>query len=146
MNDLLTLPNFSGQAFQQGQWFWKDKSCTEKCTCTASGLMCYEEPCATSEVCEPIHNHFTCQPMRMGSCTISGDPHYKTFDGVWHHFQGTCTYVLSQLCGADLPNYRVEGSNEHRGSTRVSWTRLVKVIVYNETIELVKGHRGKAKV
>uniref|UniRef100_A0A671TVG0 VWFD domain-containing protein n=1 Tax=Sparus aurata TaxID=8175 RepID=A0A671TVG0_SPAAU len=80
-----------------------------------------------------------------GTCTISGDPHYYTFDGTVFHFQGTCTYVLSEKCGLGLPYYRVEGENEHRGSTHVSWTRLVKVYVYNETIELVKGHRAKAK-
>uniref|UniRef100_A0A673C3R4 VWFD domain-containing protein n=1 Tax=Sphaeramia orbicularis TaxID=375764 RepID=A0A673C3R4_9TELE len=72
-------------------------------------------------------------------CTISGDPHYYTFDGAVFHFQGTCTYILSEQCGDGQPYYRVEGSNEHRGSTHVSWTRLVKVFVYNETIELVKG-------
>lgn len=84
--------------------------------------------------------------MQRGTCTISGDPHYYTFDGTVFHFQGTCTYVLSEQCGLGLPYYRVEGKNEHRGSTHVSWTRLVKVYVYNETIELVKGRRGVAKV
>uniref|UniRef100_A0A3B5PVZ8 VWFD domain-containing protein n=1 Tax=Xiphophorus maculatus TaxID=8083 RepID=A0A3B5PVZ8_XIPMA len=62
------------------------------------------------------------------------------------HFQGTCTYVLSEQCQNGLPYYRVEGKNEHRGSTHVSWTRLVKVFVHGESIELVKGRYGEAKV
>lgn len=127
--------------------FWNDSLCTEKCTCTTSGLSCQNEPCAFSQVCGPDQGlPFTCQSVPKGTCTISGDPHYHTFDGALHHFQGTCTYVLSQYCGSGLPYYRIEGSNEHRGSTRVSWTRLVKVFVYNETIELVKGHPNEAKV
>lgn len=51
-----------------------------------------------------------------------------------------------QVCSNDLPYYRVEGKNEHRGSTQVSWTRLVKVFVYGEELELVKDHPYEAKV
>ncbi|KAK2820376.1 hypothetical protein Q5P01_023335 [Channa striata] len=61
-------------------------------------------------------------------------------------FKGTCTYVLSEQCRRGLPYYRVEGSNEHLGSTYVSWIRLINIYVYNETVELVKGHHGEAKV
>eukprot|EP00064_Thunnus_orientalis_P003877 superscaffoldBa00000335_g3888 len=116
------------------------------CTCTSAGLQCHNQPCSFSQICRPSNIQFSCQTVQRGTCTISGDPHYYTFDNTVFHFQGTCTYVLSEQCGRGLPYYRVEGKNEHRGSTRVSWTRLVKVFVYNETIELVKGRRGEAKV
>ncbi|KAK7919616.1 hypothetical protein WMY93_010900 [Mugilogobius chulae] len=140
--------SISGMSIQPGVSFWTDSTCTQKCTCTNSGLSCHNESCASSQVCESINDfHFTCQSIQKGTCIISGDPHYIMFDGELHHFQGPCTYVLSEQCGATegLPNYRVEGSNEHRGSA-ATWTRLVKVFVYTETIELVKGHRGEAKV
>ena len=137
---------FKGQNLQLGDSFWSDSTCAQKCTCTSVGLQCQNQPCSFSQICQPSAFQFSCQTVQRGTCTISGDPHYYTFDGTVFHFQGTCTYVLSEQCGLGLPYYRVEGKNEHRGSTHVSWTRLVKVYVYNETIELVKGRRGVAKV
>uniref|UniRef100_A0A665WKG4 Si:ch211-39f2.3 n=1 Tax=Echeneis naucrates TaxID=173247 RepID=A0A665WKG4_ECHNA len=135
-----------GDPVQLGDSFWRDSTCAEKCTCTSQGLQCVRQPCSFAQVCRPSSFHHSCQNVPRHSCTISGDPHYRTFDGTLFHFQGTCTYILSEQCRRNLPYYRVEGKNEHRGSTRVSWTRLVKVYVHNETIELVKGRRGEAKV
>ncbi|XP_061586274.1 alpha-tectorin-like [Cololabis saira] len=137
---------FIGQPVQLGDSFWSDRTCTQKCTCTSAGLQCSYQPCSFSQICTETSFHYSCQTVQRRTCTISGDPHYYTFDNSVFHFQGTCTYVLSEQCHNSLPYYRVEGKNEHRGSTRVSWTRLVKVYVYNETIELVKGHSGRAKV
>ncbi|XP_069011698.1 alpha-tectorin-like [Embiotoca jacksoni] len=137
---------FNGEPVQLGDSFWSDNTCAQRCSCTTSGLECYNQPCSFSQVCRPTSFQFSCQTVQRQSCTISGDPHYYTFDGSVFHFQGTCTYVLSEQCNHMLPYYRVEGKNEHRGNTRVAWTRLVKVYVYNETIELVKGRRGEAKV
>ncbi|XP_075948901.1 alpha-tectorin-like [Anarhichas minor] len=137
---------YNGEFVQLGDSFWSDSTCAQKCTCTSAGLQCHNQRCSFSQICQPTAFQFTCQTVRRGTCTISGDPHYYTFDNKVFHFQGTCTYVLSEQCGRGMPYYRVEGKNEHRGSTRVSWTRLVKVFVYNETIELVKGRRGAVKV
>uniref|UniRef100_A0A3Q1AQK4 ZP domain-containing protein n=1 Tax=Amphiprion ocellaris TaxID=80972 RepID=A0A3Q1AQK4_AMPOC len=137
---------FKGAAVQRGDSFWSDSACTQKCTCTSAGLQCHNQLCSFSQICRPTSFQFSCQTVQRRTCTISGDPHYYSFDGTVFHYQGTCTYVLSEQCKNGLPYYRVEGKNEHRGSTHVSWTRLVRVHVYNETIELVKGRRGEAKV
>ncbi|KAM9837942.1 alpha-tectorin-like [Aulostomus maculatus] len=137
---------FNGEPVQQGDSFWSDSSCAQMCTCTSAGLQCHSQPCSFSQICRPAAFQFSCQTVQRQTCTISGDPHYYTFDGTVFHFQGTCTYVLSEQCGLELPYFRVEGTNENRGSTHVSWTRLVKVLVNDESIELVKGHHGEAKV
>ncbi|XP_049329888.1 alpha-tectorin-like isoform X9 [Astyanax mexicanus] len=137
---------FNGNTVPQGTSFWTDSSCWERCTCTRRGLQCSSQPCTYSQACRPAALEYSCQNVQRQTCTISGDPHYYTFDNQIFHFQGTCTYVLSEACGDGLPYYRIEGKNEHRGSTRVSWTRLVRVFVYDEELELVKDHQYEAKV
>ncbi|XP_016520669.1 alpha-tectorin-like, partial [Poecilia formosa] len=137
---------FNGQPVQLGDSFWSDSTCAQKCTCTSAGLQCSSNPCSFSQICRPAAFQYSCQTVQRRTCTVSGDPHYYTFDNSVFHFQGTCTYVLSEQCQNGLPYYRVEGKNGHQGSTRVSWTQLVKVFVHDETIELVKRDQSQAKV
>lgn len=138
--------SFSGLPVQLGDYFWSDNTCQQRCACTQSGLQCHYQPCSFTNICQATAFQYACLSVQRRTCTIAGDPHYYTFDGQLFHFQGTCTYVLSQNCGSGLPHYRVEGKNENRGSSRVSWTRLVRVFVHDMEIELVKGHSAQAKV
>ncbi|XP_047672189.1 alpha-tectorin-like isoform X2 [Tachysurus fulvidraco] len=137
---------FNGNFVQLGAIFWTDNTCQRKCTCTRSGLQCISQPCTFAQACQQAALQYSCQNVQRQTCTISGDPHYHTFDNQNFHFQGTCTYILSEACGNSLPYYRIEGKNEHRGSAHVSWTRLVRVFVYDEILELVKDHPYEAKV
>ncbi|KAK3094138.1 hypothetical protein FSP39_024610 [Pinctada imbricata] len=76
------------------------------------------------------------------TCRASGDPHYKTFDGQWIHFQGVCKYLLTELINAYDPCWlSVSVKNENRGNKRVSFTRSIDVQLKKAHIRLRKnGH------
>ncbi|XP_078686402.1 IgGFc-binding protein-like isoform X2 [Branchiostoma floridae x Branchiostoma belcheri] len=65
---------------------WRDDGM--KCTCTADGI-----------VCEPLTRTGWCDTPGRGICTACGDPHFSTFDGLRHHFQGPCRYTFAKDCG-----------------------------------------------
>lgn len=78
------------------------------------------------------------------TCTVSGDPHYLTFDGALHHFTGTCTYTLTKPCWLrSLENsFLVSATNEFRGGNlEASYVRAVQVQVFNLRISLIKGRK-----
>ena len=74
----------------------------------------------------------------MCKCTVSGDPHFHTFDGEILHLMGDCKYVLSEsIKFNDSCNFRVDVQNERRGSNqRVSWPKFVNLHIYGQSIRL----------
>lgn len=79
-------------------------------------------------------------------CSVSGDPHYTTFDKQTHHYMGSCSYTLTQPCNvtSDLPYFSVHTQNEHRGSNKqVSYVRAVVVTVDGTTVILGKGRTAQ---
>ncbi|GFO29870.1 zonadhesin,-like [Plakobranchus ocellatus] len=79
----------------------------------------------------------------MCECTASGDPHYRTFDGVMVHFQGECEYTLARsLAAQGTCAFEVTAQNEHRweGAT-VTFTRRVNVRMLGLEISLIRGNK-----
>lgn len=77
-----------------------------------------------------------------GICSVSGDPHYTTFDKHAHHYMGACSYTLTKPCNisSGLPYFTVDTQNEHRGSnTKISYVRAVVINVDGVTVILGKG-------
>ena len=62
-----------------------------------------------------------------GVCTVFGDPHYRTFDGMFYSFQGSCKYQLASDCVGRTFSIRV--TNDARGTKTSAWTKTVSIKV-----------------
>ncbi|XP_069057914.1 alpha-tectorin-like [Pleurodeles waltl] len=136
---------YNGAFLPTGISFWNTTFCQYKCQCLNTGIItCQEQPCVSYETCKPVANYYSCQATDKKTCLASGDPHYTSFDGRYFNFQGTCTYLLSQLCrnNSNLTYFRVEAKNENRGNA-VSWVKLVRVVTYGNEIVMSKGLSGQ---
>ena len=75
-------------------------------------------------------------PLDVCSCKCSGDPHCKSYDGKWLHYQGACLYVLTQdqcvngLPTGNTPNFLVVADMYRRAPKHkpVTWLFGIYVI------------------
>lgn len=78
-----------------------------------------------------------------GVCTVFGDPHYKTFDGKFYSFQGSCKYQLVTDCLGNN-SFSIRVTNDPRHTKFSSWTRTVSIKV--EDIKINLGQKLRVKV
>ncbi|XP_054445138.1 zonadhesin [Pteronotus mesoamericanus] len=125
------------------QWF--KPGCSEICVCESNNkIRCARWRCQTQEICSQQDGIYGCHAQGSATCTVSGDPHYLTFDGALHHFMGTCSYTLTQPCWSwSLSNhFVVSTTNEFQGGNlEVSYVKAVHVTVFKLRISLIKGHK-----
>lgn len=111
------------------------ENCTRQCRCEANGQMnCSALSCAEDEVCKIQNGQRGCYPASTALCHIYGDPHYSTFDGKLHHFQGACNYTVVTGCDNSSVGFSITTRNEHRGSQ--SWTALNSVALSMEGLHI----------
>ncbi|KAF7207355.1 zonadhesin-like, partial [Nothobranchius furzeri] len=123
---------------------WYLEGCEQKCECHGGGLIhCHNTSCKpTTEICQLHDGQYECRPVGSGICSVSGDPHYTTFDKHTHHYMGACSYTLTKPCNSssELPYFTVDTQNEHRGSNRkISYVRAVVIHVNGVSVILGKG-------
>lgn len=75
-------------------------------------------------------------------CTVFGDPHYKTFDGLIYNFQGLCSYILARDCSKSK-DFSVHVSNDARLTNSFAWTKSVTVRLKNLKVRLLQKFRVK---
>uniref|UniRef100_A0A3Q4H1H3 VWFD domain-containing protein n=1 Tax=Neolamprologus brichardi TaxID=32507 RepID=A0A3Q4H1H3_NEOBR len=118
--------SFEGRYYRSGQTagesFWTD-GCSQRCECHApNDLRCSAESCTPAQQCSIRDGQLGCYDA-MSTCTVWGDPHYITFDGAVAHFQGTCSYIITESTnhGTNETQFQVIATNNHRGNNRVSF-------------------------
>ncbi|KAM7013820.1 IgGFc-binding protein-like [Passerculus sandwichensis] len=133
--------HFEGNYYTQGESF-VNENCTRRCQCEAKGQMvCSALSCGEDEVCKVQDGQRGCYPASTAVCHIYGDPHYSTFDGKLHHFQGSCNYTVVTGCDNSSVGFSITTRNEHRGSQ--SWTALNSVALSLEGLHIAL-HQHKA--
>ncbi|XP_061619132.1 LOW QUALITY PROTEIN: zonadhesin, like [Phyllopteryx taeniolatus] len=124
---------------------WYLEGCKRRCTCHDGGrIRCSDSGCkAAAEICQLHDGEYRCRPLGNGMCSVSGDPHYTTFDKRTHHYMGACSYTLTEPCdvsSSGLPYFSVAAQNERRGSNKkVSYVRAVAAQADGVTVTLGKG-------
>lgn len=73
-----------------------------------------------------------------GTCTATGDPHYRTFDGKSYSFMGHCRYILARDCVSNMFEVLVENTPCGTDNT-VTCTKTATVNVNGTSIMLRKG-------
>ena len=129
--------NFSSVSFpvilQAGESFWTD-GCSQRCECHApNDLRCSAAPCSPAQECTIRNGQLGCYNV-MSTCTVWGDPHYHTFDGALAHFQGTCSYIITESVSHNTSEtqFQVVATNNHRGNNRVSLVSAVDIYLSNQ--------------
>ncbi|XP_063023602.1 IgGFc-binding protein-like [Melospiza melodia melodia] len=133
--------HFEGNYYTQGESF-VNENCTRRCQCEAKGQMvCSALSCGEDEVCKVQDGQRGCYPASTAVCHIYGDPHYSTFDGKLHHFQGSCNYTVVTGCDNSSVGFSITTRNKHRGSQ--SWTALNSVALSLEGLHIaLRQHKA----
>eukprot|EP00063_Salmo_salar_P022787 XP_013997622.1 PREDICTED: IgGFc-binding protein-like [Salmo salar] len=141
-----------GRYYKNGQVFYPNGLCQQECTCNGT-MKCQNFSCGPNEKCEVKNSVRACQPVGKGVCSISGDPHYNTFDNSTYDFQGTCTYTAAQGChleGTHLKPFSVVVENEKwyamSSAPKVSVAKLLAVEVYGYILILRRNQIGMIMV
>ncbi|XP_078451893.1 IgGFc-binding protein-like isoform X2 [Lampetra planeri] len=144
LSDRLCVPQQDCGCWDHGNIYhtlgesWLTDNCSTRCRCMGPEDMdCNLHSCMAEESCALQNGQYKCQPVGFSTCTISGDPHYQTFDGLPYNFMGNNTYVLVQTSG-DNPNLipiSVRGKNANRhGLSDISYLDEVHVNVFGHEI------------
>ncbi|XP_035527995.1 IgGFc-binding protein-like [Morone saxatilis] len=142
---------YLGRYYPSTTIFWGDNTCTTRCQCLNGKAKCTSVTCMKNEHCALKGGVRDCYPESYASCQGTGDPHYRSFDNRRFDFQGTCTYILSQLIkGSEqsLVPFQVLVQNENRGSNKaVSFTKTVSISLFgNFTVSMSHTSPGQILV
>ncbi|XP_057184179.1 zonadhesin-like [Triplophysa rosa] len=122
-----------GAQCQPGAKFWTSE--TTRCTCNDEQLTCSHMPWSNDD--------FT-----FGTCHVSSDSHYTSFDGVNFLLDNPCMYVLSRVCDMSglLPEFSVEVRNEKKGDSSISSVHQVNVNTHGLRVAMLRKERRRVMV
>lgn len=127
--------DYNDTYYQRGQTFYSDGQCNEQCQCTDKGLVeCQAVPCGPNEECKVVNGAIGCHSKTTGTCLMAANRHFITFDGLTYNLQGSCSYILTEVCSENLElgNFSIVAEGGSFG--KIVSTKSLKVNVYGYKI------------
>uniref|UniRef100_A0A8C9FQ34 VWFD domain-containing protein n=1 Tax=Pavo cristatus TaxID=9049 RepID=A0A8C9FQ34_PAVCR len=118
----------------------------EECECQAGGMVvCHE---ISSPNCRVVNGELRCPTNTSGSCVVTGDRSYLSFDGKAFDIPGACSYILTESCtdGDDAQHFVVKIKKNPRQKKKVSGIEALSVEVYGLSLTLEQGKIGTVVV
>ncbi|XP_051943890.1 zonadhesin-like isoform X2 [Hippocampus zosterae] len=136
-----------GKHYERGQTILEGE-CLQLCRCMGgNNIQCTKMQCARSEVCKVEDGVKGCFPIEPATCSVYGDPHYVTFDGMAYDFEGGCSYTLATTCGAGSSvHFTVTGHNMHPPLHNFTRSKLDAVTLQIEDLHLTLNQSAKVYV
>ncbi|KAM9168752.1 IgGFc-binding protein-like [Mergus octosetaceus] len=133
--------------YKLGETFHPTKQ--EKCQCQDNGsVLCEEVPDTDETECKVVDGVTQCQSDALGTCVVTGDRSYVSFDGLAFEIPGTCSYILTETCAGDdsVQSFVVKIEKDSRQKRKVSTIQALSVEVYGLTLTMARGKTGTVMV
>ncbi|XP_068097892.1 IgGFc-binding protein-like [Hyperolius riggenbachi] len=137
--------DYNNNYYQKGDIFYPDEICNEQCQCGENGeVQCQAVPCGLNEECKVVDGVLGCHSKTTGSCFAAGNSHFVSFDGLSYSFQGSCSYILSEVCtfSPELGNFSIIAESKNRDSG----ISALKVTLQEYEIIMERGVQWQVKI
>ncbi|OXB60171.1 UNVERIFIED_CONTAM: hypothetical protein H355_001677, partial [Colinus virginianus] len=116
----------------------------EECECQAGGVVVCQEIPPHNESCQMVNGELRCSPSALGTCVVTGDRSYLSYDGTAFEVQGSCSYILTESCSNDddVRHFVVKMKKDPRRKKKVSGIEMLSVEVYGLSLTLERGKTG----
>ncbi|KAM3923113.1 IgGFc-binding protein-like [Leptodactylus fuscus] len=128
--------DYNNVYYQQGQTFYPNEQCNEQCQCTNGQVECQAAPCGHNEECKVVNGAIGCHSKTTGTCQMAGNRLFVTYDGLSYNLQGSCSYLLTEVCSENLElgNFSIVAESGSFGRGNIAGTNSLRVNVHEYEI------------